>query len=130
MDLKIYNQPFFSFFSFFACMCLCFFFFFFWNKILIQFRPYELVSDKNNFHPADFRKQDYFFLGLQITFSLLRNWNNRINDAWGDFFWKSISMNEIFSFWKLKISFTDVSWKLKQFNWNLMLRYTVKLTLN
>ena len=33
---------------------------------------------------------------------------------WGGFFWKSISLNEIFIFWKLKISFTEIfheSWK-------------------
>ena len=37
-------------------------------------------------------------------------------------FLRSISLNEIFSFWKLKISFTDMfpeSVK-KQFDWNLM----------
>ena len=60
----------------------------------------------------------YTFFILQITSSLLRNENNRINDAWGGFFWKSI--------WKLKISFTEIfhGSLRKQFNWNLMLRHT------
>ena len=70
------------------------------------------------------------FLFIQITYSLLRNY--RVNDSWDGFFWKSISLNEIFSFWKLKISFTEMFHESlkKQFNWNLMLRYTVKLALN
>ena len=37
--------------------------------------------------------------------------------------WKSISLNEASSFWKLKISFSEMFHKSlkKQFNWNLML---------
>ena len=72
------------------------------------------------------------FWFLQITSSLLRNYNNRTNDAWGGFLWKSISLNKIFSFWKLKISFTEMFHESikKQFNWDLMERYTLKLTLN
>ena len=37
-------------------------------------------------------------------------------------FEKSISLNEIFSFWKLKISFIEMFHESvkKQFNWNLM----------
>ena len=44
-------------------------------------------------------------------------------DMWGGFFWKSISLSETSSFWKLKISFTEMFHKSlkKQFNWNLML---------
>ena len=63
--------------------------------------------------------------------SLLRNWNNRTNDPWGGLFSKSISLNEIFSFWKPKISSTEMFHESieKQFNWDLMLRYTVKSTL-
>ena len=76
---------------------------------------------------------------LQYTFFIFTNnffsitqLNNRTNDSWGGFFWRSISQNEVFSFWKPKISFAEVFHEsLKnQFNWNLMLRYTVKLTLN
>ena len=48
------------------------------------------------------------FSFLQISSSLWRNWNNRTDDAWGGFLWKSISQNEIFSFWKLKNSFTKI----------------------
>ena len=33
---------------------------------------------------------------------------NRTNDAWGGFLWRSISLIEIFSFWKLKICFTEM----------------------
>ena len=42
------------------------------------------------------------------------------------FFWKSISLDEIFSFWKIKISFTEMFQESlkKQFNLNLMSRYT------
>ena len=78
----------------------------------------------------DFYSTSFSF--LQISSSLWRNWDNRTNDAWGGFLWKSISLNKIFSFWKLKISFTEMFHESlkKQFNWNLMLRYTVKLTLN
>ena len=47
------------------------------------------------------------FSFLQITSSLLRNWNNRTNDAGGGCFWRSISENEIFTFWKLNISFIE-----------------------
>ena len=49
----------------------------------------------------------------------------------GGFFWKSISLNNIFSSWKPKISFTEMFRESteKQFNWNLMLRHTVKSTL-
>ena len=38
----------------------------------------------------------------------------------------------IFNFWKLKMLFKEMFYKSlqKQFRWNLMLRYTVKLTLN
>ena len=68
---------------------------------------------------------------LQTASSLLRNWN-RTNDVWGGFFWKSISLNNMFSFSKPKISFTEMFHESieKQFNWNLMLRYSVKSTLN
>ena len=40
-------------------------------------------------------------------------------------FWKSISLNEIFIFWKPKISFTEMFHESmeNQFSWNLMLRY-------
>ena len=48
------------------------------------------------------------FSFLQITSSLSRNWNNKAKDAWSSFSWRSISLNEIFSFWKLKISFTKM----------------------
>ena len=48
------------------------------------------------------------FSFLQVTSSLLHNYNNRINDAWDSIFWKSISLNEVFSFWKLKIYFTEI----------------------
>ena len=60
------------------------------------------------------------FSFLQITSSLLRNWNNRTNDAWGGFFWNCISLSEIFSFWKPKISFTEMFHESieKQFNLN------------
>ena len=56
-------------------------------------------------------------------FSLLRNCN-RINDA----YW----LSEIFSFWKPIFSLTEMFHECfeKQFSWNLMLRYTMKLTIN
>ena len=64
--------------------------------------------------------------------SLLLNWNNRINDTRGGFFWKSISLKKFFSFWKPKISLTEMFHENleKQFSWNLMLRHTMKLMLN
>ena len=42
----------------------------------------------------------------------------------------SISLKEIISFWKPKISFTEMFHESleKQFSWNLMLRYIMKLT--
>ena len=56
-----------------------------------------------------------FYNSLQYTFfistnnvSLLRNWNNRTNNAWSGFFRQSFSLNEIFSFWKPKISFAEM----------------------
>ena len=60
------------------------------------------------------------FSFLQITFSLLRNWNNRTNNVWAGFFCKCISLNEVFCFWKPKISFTEMSHESieKQFNLN------------
>ena len=60
------------------------------------------------------------FSSLQITFSLLSNWNNRTNDVWAGFFCKCISLNEVFSFWKPKISFTEMFHESieKQFNLN------------
>ena len=72
------------------------------------------------------------FSFLQIASSLLRNWSNRTNDTWGGFFLKSISLNENFSFWNPKVSFTEMFHESieKHFNWNLILRYTVKSTLN
>ena len=73
-----------------------------------------------------------FHFHFQFTPSLMRNYSNITNDVWGGFFWWSIWLNKIFSFWNLKISFTEMfheSFK-KQFNWNSMLRYTMKLTLN
>ena len=73
----------------------------------------------------------YWFLRFATAHVFHCNSNNRINDAWGGFFWKSISLNEIFSFWKPKISFTEMFNESieNQFNWNLMLRYAVKSTL-
>ena len=35
----------------------------------------------------------------------LKQWTN---DAWGGFLFFFISLNEIFGFWKLKISFTEM----------------------
>ena len=68
----------------------------------------------------DFYSTSFSF--LQISSSLWRNWDNRTNDAWGGFLWKSISLNKIFSFWKLKISFTEMFHESvkKQFSWNLL----------
>ena len=48
------------------------------------------------------------FSFLQITSSLLRNSNNRTNDGWGGFLWRSISVKTNFIFWRLKISFTEM----------------------
>ena len=76
----------------------------------IQFTTVHIFHFYNNF----------FFITQLIT-----QW-------WSGFVRRSISLNEIFSFWKLKICFNEIfyeSWK-KQFNWNLILRYTLKLTLN
>ena len=80
----------------------------------------------------------HFYNSLEYIFFIFRNNFFSImqlklhNDVWGGFFWKSIWLNKIFSFGNLKISFTEIfndRFK-KEFKWNLMLRYTVKLMLH
>ena len=82
---------------------------------------------------------DYFIIYWFLQFTtihvllfleiVLSNWNNRTNDAWGGVFWKSISKNEIFSFWKPKISFTEMYHESieKQFNIKIHCEINVKL---
>ena len=81
-------------------------------------------------HHALITSLQYKFSFLKTTFSLLRNWNDETNDVRVVSFEKVL--NNIFSSWKPKISFTEMFRESteKQFNWNLMLRHTVKSTLN
>ena len=46
------------------------------------------------------------------------------------FFGKSISQNKIFSFWELKISFTEMFHESLKSSWNLILKHNVKLTVD
>ena len=48
-----------------------------------------------------------FYNSLQYTFFISTN-NFFSNDAWGGFFRKSIWLNETFSFWKPKLSFSEI----------------------
>ena len=60
---------------------------------------------------------DYFIIYLFLQSSTVH-----VLQFYRELLWRSISLNEIFSFWKLKISFTKMFHESvkKQFNWNLI----------
>ena len=47
----------------------------------------------------------FIFTNKFFFMTQLKQWTN---DAWGGFLFFFISLNEIFGFWKLKISFTEM----------------------
>ena len=94
-------------------------------KQLIPFRENHVLLGFFGSDPRCFGLLDKFQHNIEISIK-----TTRVNMISVRFLW--LWLNEIFSFWKPKISLAGMFHEslIKQFSWNLMLRYTVKLTLN